>query len=213
MKPLSDQWTSYSGDLSGKRYSALKQSTRTPSRISASSGSRRSTTGCGPTGTRRRPAPPVARRRRWRRRARRRWRRADHADRRRRPGQRRREHLRDRRASAAASCSSTASSTRRRRTTSTRSTRATARCSGTTTGRRAAAPRLQTRGPGMWRNYIYFTHARRLGGLPRRQDRQGSLAARDRAVRSAVLLVERADGRSAITCSSAPATTSTRRRS
>src|SRR4029453_8290980 len=25
MKPLSDQWTSYSGDLSGKRYSLLKQ--------------------------------------------------------------------------------------------------------------------------------------------------------------------------------------------
>ena len=24
MKPLSDQWTSYSGDLSGKRFSALK---------------------------------------------------------------------------------------------------------------------------------------------------------------------------------------------
>ena len=24
MKPLADQWTSYSGDLSGKRFSALK---------------------------------------------------------------------------------------------------------------------------------------------------------------------------------------------
>ena len=55
--------------------------------------------------------------------------------------------------------------------------------------------------------------ARRLGRLPRREDRQGSLAARDRAVRSAVLLVERADGHQATTCSSAPATTSTRRRS
>ena len=45
----------------------------------------------------------------------------------------------------------------RRRSTSTRSTRATARCSGTTTGRRAAARRCRRAALGMWRNYIYFT--------------------------------------------------------
>ena len=38
MKPLADQWTSYSGDLSGKRFSALKLVNRRRSRISASSG-------------------------------------------------------------------------------------------------------------------------------------------------------------------------------
>ena len=39
-----------------------------------------------------------------------------------------------------------------------------------------------------------FRAERRLGGVPRREDRQGDLEARDCAVRSAVLLVERADG-------------------
>jgi alcohol dehydrogenase (cytochrome c) len=51
MKPLADQWTSYSGDLSGKRFSALKLvNTNTVKSLSLKwvSGL---TTGCGPTGT------------------------------------------------------------------------------------------------------------------------------------------------------------------
>ena len=51
MKPLADEWTSYSGDLSGKRFSALKQvNTNTVKNLSLKwiSGL---TTGCGPTGT------------------------------------------------------------------------------------------------------------------------------------------------------------------
>src|SRR5262245_19680186 len=52
MKPLSDQWTSYSGDLSGKRYSSLKfvnkDTVRNLSLQWVSSGI---TTGCGPNGT------------------------------------------------------------------------------------------------------------------------------------------------------------------
>ena len=53
---------------------------------------------------------------------------------------------------------------------------------------------LQTRGARHVAQLHLLRAARRLGRLPRRQDRQGSLEARDRAVRSAVLLVERADG-------------------
>jgi alcohol dehydrogenase (cytochrome c) len=51
MKPLADEWTSYSGDLSGKRFSALKQvNTNTVKNLSLKwiAGL---TTGCGPTGT------------------------------------------------------------------------------------------------------------------------------------------------------------------
>jgi alcohol dehydrogenase (cytochrome c) len=51
MKPLADQWTSYSGDLSGKRFSALKLvNTNTVKNLSLKwvSGL---TTGCGPAGT------------------------------------------------------------------------------------------------------------------------------------------------------------------
>ena len=54
-KPLSDQWTSYSGDMSGKRFSHLKLvNTNTVKNLSLKwvSGL---TTGCGPTGR-----PPVA---------------------------------------------------------------------------------------------------------------------------------------------------------
>ena len=54
-KPLADQWTSYSGDMSGKRFSQLKQvNTNTVKNLSLKwvSGL---TTGCGPTGR-----PPVA---------------------------------------------------------------------------------------------------------------------------------------------------------
>ncbi len=51
MKPLSDQWTSYSGDLSGKRYSQLKQvNTATVKNLSLK-WITPITTGCGPTGT------------------------------------------------------------------------------------------------------------------------------------------------------------------
>jgi alcohol dehydrogenase (cytochrome c) len=55
-KPLSDQWTSYSGDMSGKRYSQLKQvNTNTVKNLSLKwvSGL---TTGCGPTGRATAPA-------------------------------------------------------------------------------------------------------------------------------------------------------------
>jgi alcohol dehydrogenase (cytochrome c) len=50
-KPLSDQWTSYSGDLSGKRYSALKAvNTNTVKNLSMKWVTTL-TTGCGATGT------------------------------------------------------------------------------------------------------------------------------------------------------------------
>jgi alcohol dehydrogenase (cytochrome c) len=51
MKPLADQWTSYSGDLSGKRFSALKLvSTNTVKNLSLKWVTSL-TTGCGPSGT------------------------------------------------------------------------------------------------------------------------------------------------------------------
>jgi alcohol dehydrogenase (cytochrome c) len=51
MKPLSDQWLSYSGDLSGKRYSLLKQvNTNTVKNLSLK-WITSITTGCGPDGT------------------------------------------------------------------------------------------------------------------------------------------------------------------
>src|SRR5574338_221086 len=51
MKPLADQWTSYSGDLSGKRFSALKLvNTNTVKNLSLKWVTTL-TTGCGPTGT------------------------------------------------------------------------------------------------------------------------------------------------------------------
>jgi alcohol dehydrogenase (cytochrome c) len=54
-KPLADQWTSYSGDLSGKRYSQLKHvNTATVKNLSLKWVSSL-TTGCGPAGR-----PPVA---------------------------------------------------------------------------------------------------------------------------------------------------------
>jgi alcohol dehydrogenase (cytochrome c) len=52
LKPLKDQWTSYSGDLTGKRYSALKLiNTNTVKNLSLKWVSSSITTGCGPTGT------------------------------------------------------------------------------------------------------------------------------------------------------------------
>src|SRR4051812_33009064 len=54
-KPLADQWTSYSGDLSGKRFSTLKLvNTNTVKNLSLKWVTTL-TTGCGPTGT-----PPAA---------------------------------------------------------------------------------------------------------------------------------------------------------
>ena len=51
VKPLADQWTSYSGDLSGKRFSALKQvNTATVKNLSLK-WHNTLPTGCGPTGT------------------------------------------------------------------------------------------------------------------------------------------------------------------
>ena len=56
MKPLADEWTSYSGDLSGKRYSALKLvNTDTVKNLSLK-WITPLTTGCGPTARRRRAA-------------------------------------------------------------------------------------------------------------------------------------------------------------
>src|SRR5438874_91174 len=51
LKPLSDQWTSYSGDLTGKRFSSLKLiNTNTVKNLSLKWISTGVTTACGPTG-------------------------------------------------------------------------------------------------------------------------------------------------------------------
>jgi alcohol dehydrogenase (cytochrome c) len=51
-KPLADQWTTYSGDLSGKRYSTLKQiNAQTVKNLSLKWINTGITTGCGPNGT------------------------------------------------------------------------------------------------------------------------------------------------------------------
>ena len=56
LKPLSDQWTSYSGDYSGKRFSSLKQiTTANVKHLSLDWLQTGITTGCGATGTA--PAP------------------------------------------------------------------------------------------------------------------------------------------------------------
>src|SRR5260370_41724160 len=52
LKPLKDQWTSYSGDLTGKRYSALKLiNNNTAKNLSLKWVASNITTGCGATGT------------------------------------------------------------------------------------------------------------------------------------------------------------------
>ena len=52
LKPLSDQWPSYSGDMTGKRYSALKQiNTQTVKNLSLRWVNNGITNGCGPNGT------------------------------------------------------------------------------------------------------------------------------------------------------------------
>ncbi len=52
LKPLSDQWTSYSGDMTGARHSALKQiNTQTVKNLSLRWVNNGITTGCGPNGT------------------------------------------------------------------------------------------------------------------------------------------------------------------
>src|SRR4029079_1263580 len=57
IKPLADEWRSYSGDLSGKRYSALKLvNTATVKNLSLK-WFNTLTTGCGPNGT---PPAPAA---------------------------------------------------------------------------------------------------------------------------------------------------------
>ena len=51
LKPLKDQWTSYSGDLTGKRFSALKLvNTNTVKNLSLKWAASNIATGCGPTG-------------------------------------------------------------------------------------------------------------------------------------------------------------------
>src|ERR1700679_418727 len=51
LKPLSDQWTSYSGDYSGKRFSSLKQiTTANVKNLSLAWLQTGITTGCGATG-------------------------------------------------------------------------------------------------------------------------------------------------------------------
>src|SRR5215469_12039857 len=50
-KPLSDQWVTYNGDYSGKRYSYLKNiNTSTVKNLSLAWVANGITTGCGPTG-------------------------------------------------------------------------------------------------------------------------------------------------------------------
>jgi alcohol dehydrogenase (cytochrome c) len=52
LKPLTDQWVTYSGDYSGKRYSYLKQvNTSTVKNLSLEWVNNSISTGCGPTGT------------------------------------------------------------------------------------------------------------------------------------------------------------------
>ncbi len=52
LKPLNDQWTSYSGDLTGKRFSHLKLINKdTVKNLSLQWVSNSITTGCGPNGT------------------------------------------------------------------------------------------------------------------------------------------------------------------
>jgi alcohol dehydrogenase (cytochrome c) len=50
LKPLSDQWTTYSGDYTGKRYSLLKQVNQSTVKNLSLSWLTRITTGCGPNG-------------------------------------------------------------------------------------------------------------------------------------------------------------------
>ena len=213
-KPLADEWRSYSGDLSGKRFSALKLvNTTTVKNLSLKW-----------ITTLQHGLRPDRHARRLRRAARRGWRSAvaDVAAAAVAAAPRRSTSAASATATrttaatarpAAASCSSTASSTRRRRTTSTRSTRATARCSGTTTGRRAAARACRpaasacgatTSTSSMHDDWVVCLDA---------QDGQGSLAARESRRSTSSTSRRTRRWSSAITSSSAPATTSTRRRS
>ena len=57
MKPLANEWTSYSGDLSGKRYSALKLVNKDTVKNLSLKWLNQLPTGCGATGTP--PAPPA----------------------------------------------------------------------------------------------------------------------------------------------------------
>src|ERR1700704_785880 len=50
LKPLADQWATYSGDYSGKRYSSLKQVNQSTVKNLSLSWVTRFTNGCGPTG-------------------------------------------------------------------------------------------------------------------------------------------------------------------
>ena len=53
LKPLADNWTSYSGDFTGKRYSLLKDvNVNTVKNLSLAWVNPTITTGCGPTGGR-----------------------------------------------------------------------------------------------------------------------------------------------------------------
>src|ERR1041384_2015004 len=51
LKPLRDQWTTYSGDYSGKRYSSLKLINQSTVKNLSLAWATRFTTGCGPTGS------------------------------------------------------------------------------------------------------------------------------------------------------------------
>src|SRR5437588_1104159 len=50
LKPLADQWTTYSGDYTGKRYSSLKLINQSTVKNLSLAWVTRFTTGCGPTG-------------------------------------------------------------------------------------------------------------------------------------------------------------------
>jgi len=51
LKPLNDQWTTYSGDYTGKRFSDLKQINQSTVKNLSLAWVTRFTTGCGPNGT------------------------------------------------------------------------------------------------------------------------------------------------------------------
>src|SRR5437588_12613005 len=50
LKPLADQWTTYSGDYTGKRYSSLKSINQSTVKNLSLAWVSRFTTACGPTG-------------------------------------------------------------------------------------------------------------------------------------------------------------------
>ena len=189
VKPLAEQWTSYSGDFTGKRFSHLKLVNKDTVNTSASSGSTpASRPAVARQAVRLSPKPVDAAASA-----------AAAAEARPpRPSWSAGSAMATPttaapRVSAAASCLSTASSTPPRPTMSTPSTPTTARSSGTTTGRPAAAPasRPAASACGTTTSTSSCTTIGWSASRPRPARKSGK---GNRQLRRAVLLVERADG-------------------